>query len=345
VTVAQLQDVFKLGSDHTLRGSFEYRHDTVNTSTVTGGNVFYDVVSSGAMWEWKILPSLTATNSVRFDDLMLGRDGSIIAGSPFTNASWNRNIGRLSFNTSLVWRRDDLNTFRLTASRGVQLPDLGDLGAIVDANIGYSGAPTLGPTTVTNWQAGWDRPIAALSANLHVSFYHQVTTAIVSESGQIIASPSATFIAPANIGDSRATGLDLKVTGKLTGDWRWSLGYSPEIITDHFEPKSSIPIGVDFQHTTPVHTVNASLGWSRGNWEADGSLRYESSIYGFTSRFLTGALTKIDNYVTLDGRLGYKATDRVTLSLTGQNLTQATQRQTSGPDVERRVIGSVGVDF
>ncbi len=347
VTVAQLEDIFKLGSDSTLRGSFEYRHNAVGTATVTGGHIFYDVIAVGAMWEWKITPSLTATNSIRIDDLTLGRDGFLLSSVPFTNASWNRSIIQPSFNSSLVWRSDDLDTFQVNISRGVQLPSLVNFGGITEhlALYDYGGIPTLNPTIVTNWQGGWNRKLPALNANLKVTLYHQETSSVVSDVGQVFISPSGILISPANIGDSRATGLDVEIGGKFWSDWRWSVGYSPEIITDHFIKFQFAPLGVDFQDTTPVHIVNASLGWSHGKWEVDGYLRYQSSFYGFTSRPAGGALARIDGHVTLDGRVAYKLSDRLMLSLSGQNLTQASQRQTSGPNVERRVLGNVTVEF
>jgi iron complex outermembrane receptor protein len=351
VTVAQLQDVFKLDGDHSLRGSFEYRHNTMTTTPITGGHVFYDVVSGGAMWEWKITPDLTATNALRVDYLMLGRDGFLISGVPYTNASWDRSLMEPSFNSSLVWRSDDLDTFRLIASRGVQLPNMEDFGGIQEVTtlaglrLSLVGLPTIGPTTVTSFQADWDRTFPSLHATLHTSLYHQATTAVISETGQISFIPSGILVSPANIGDSRTTGLDMELSGKFRGDWRWSVAYTPQIVTDHFVSPSFVSLGIDYQHTTPVHTAKARLGWSHGSWEADGYLRYESSSYGLTSRFLTGALARIDGYIALDGRVAYKLTDRVTLSVSGQNLTQSSQRQTSGPDVERRIFGSLSVAF
>jgi outer membrane receptor for ferrienterochelin and colicins len=351
VTVARVQDIFKLGSDHTLRGSFEYRHNTVSTTPIAGGHIFYDVLSAGAMWEWKITPDVTATNALRVDYLKLGRDGFLISGVPYTNASWDRSLMEPSFNSSLVWRSDDLDTFRVSASRGVQLPNMENFGGIQETlnlfglRLALVGLPTIGPSSVTSFQAEWDRRIPSLNASLRVSLYHQTASAIISQTGQVSLIPSGVLVSPANIGDSRATGLDIELSGKFRDDWRWSVAYTPEIITDHFISAQIVPSGVEFQHTTPVHTVKASLGWSHGNWEADGFLRYESSSYGLTSIYLTGALAKIDGYVALDGRVAYKLTDRVTLSLSGQNLTQSSQRQTAGANVERRVVGGITVGF
>jgi outer membrane receptor for ferrienterochelin and colicins len=103
VTVLQLQDSVKVGTDHTLRGTVEYRHNTAGTTPFGGADVFYDVIAAGGMWQWQIAPSLALTNALRIDHLMLGRSGSAPLGYPFANANWDRNTTTESFNSGLVW--------------------------------------------------------------------------------------------------------------------------------------------------------------------------------------------------------------------------------------------------
>jgi len=130
--------------------------------------------------------------------------------------------------------------------------------------------------------------------------------------------------------------------------WHWGAGYSAEFIADKLDPMLTPDFDrTDFQHTTPNHTVTANLGWAAGPWEADGFLKYESAFYGQTLLPLVGtpSLTFVSGYVSIDGRIAYKLTDQVTFSLSGQNITQSSQQQTSGANVERRVIGGVAVAF
>jgi outer membrane receptor protein involved in Fe transport len=56
-------------------------------------------------------------------------------------------------------------------------------------------------------------------------------------------------------------------------------------------------------------------------------------------------LTLIPDYVAVDARVGYKLNDRLTFSLSGQNLTSSPQRQTAAPDVQRRVFGTLNLKF
>jgi outer membrane receptor for ferrienterochelin and colicins len=348
VTVVQAEDVFNLGTDHTLRLAAEYRHNTVNTSTTTGGTIFYDVVSASAMWNWRITSAISLTNSVRLDHLILGRSGTTPAGYPFTNADWNRTTDQYSYNSGLVWKVDDWNTLRLMVSRGVQLPSLANAGALIINTPYYNltGIPALKPTIVSNYELAWDRSLPELSASLRASIFHQHSAEVASGSGGMILLPSAIYGTAANLGDSDADGLELSARGLLGEEWRWSLSYRAEFVTDDFVPSAKGGASyLDFQHATPKHLVKASLGWSRGNWEADVYAGFQSAISGLQPAGFGTALVPVGAYVSVDGRVAYRLTDWATLSVSGQNLLQSPQRQTSGAAVERQVFATISVNF
>jgi outer membrane receptor protein involved in Fe transport len=80
----------------------------------------------------------------------------------------------------------------------------------------------------------------------------------------------------------------------------------------------------------------------------DGYLRYESRFHGIYGGDLidpVGSLVPIPGYVSVDGRLAYRLTDHLTLAVSGQNLFDSPQRQTSAPEVERRVFATLRIDF
>jgi outer membrane receptor for ferrienterochelin and colicins len=348
--VAQLEDVLKIGADDTLRASIEYRSDAVNTSPVGGGNISYDVLSASGMWDWKIDPSISLTNALRIDYLTLSRDGSVPLGYPFSNADWNRTITEESFNSGLVWRASDNDTVRFTIGRGVEIPNLVDFGASLanDPAGNFTGVPTVQPTIVMNYEIGWDRALPALDAHFVASAYHETTQDIASVFGGVLFENNLLYQTSGNIGNSSANGIELSIKGNFLDAWHWGAGYSAEFIADKLDPMLTPDFDrTDFQHTTPNHTVTANLGWAAGPWEADGFLKYESAFYGQTLLPLVGtpSLTFVSGYVSIDGRIAYKLTDQVTFSLSGQNITQSSQQQTSGANVERRVIGGVAVAF
>jgi iron complex outermembrane receptor protein len=352
VAVASVQDLLKLGSDHTVRLSAEYRRTSVGTTPDEGGRVAYDVVSGAAMWEWKMTPALSLTNALRLDHLNLSRSGALTTLVPFTNASWDRSLTQPSYNSGLVWQPTDVDTLRITAARGVQLPNVEDLGGFQDSiaeallPIALTGIPTLAPTIVNNYEIGWDRQLSSFDALLRISAFVQNTDGVVSNIGAESLLPTAFLVSPVTLGHSNAEGLELEVKGRFGHGWRWGLSYTPEIITDHFalSPINRLFV-VDFQHTTPTHVVDANLGWSGGRWEIDGYLRYESAFYGLEPEGMLPTLTRIDDYVSIDGRIAYGLTDWATLALSAQNLGQSTQRQTAAPPVQRRIVGSFTARF
>jgi hypothetical protein len=140
----------------------------------------------------------------------------------------------------------------------------------------------------------------------------------------------------------------MSLTGVFQENWRWGINYRYEAISDHFKP---LAMGgtkyIDFQHVTPAHVVKANLGWSRGDWEIDTFAYYQSATRGLAGlAFSAGSfLTPVQSYVSADGRIAYKLTDWATISISGQNLLESPQQQTSGPKVERRVFGTLTVRY
>jgi iron complex outermembrane receptor protein len=348
VTVAQARSLSKIGTRHTLRLSAEYRRNLLATTPVTGAEVSYDVASLGAMWELRLARNFTLTNAVRGDRLSLERRGSRPAGYGLTNDAWNRTHSTTSFNSGLVWRVTARSGFRAVVSRGVQLPNLFNLGGLVlpaGPFLYVTGDPSLEPTVVTKYELGWDRSLEVIGGSFRLSVFD-------GKNRQMIANVGGSDFAhgfastPANIGSSRQTGVEASLRGG--GDvWRWGLGYVLLDVNDNFAPFTVATSLVDFEHTTPRNTFDANAGWARGPWEIDGYLRYQSRSNGITvpsSANLAGALVPVEGHATVDARVAYKL-GKITLALSGQGLTRSEQRQTSAPQVERRLLGTVEVDF
>jgi outer membrane receptor for ferrienterochelin and colicins len=299
------------------------------------------------MWNWKIMPSLAITNALRLDRLSLGREGVQPVGSPLINANWNNHsMLEKSFNSALVWQANDVNTFRIMAARGIQVPSLIDLGGLIlpVQPFGFaSGIPSLYPTSVANYEVGWDRKLSLIEAQTRVSVFHEISHDLISSQGGSLF-PTSLISIPTNIGSSQATGLELSIKGIFFQNWRWGASYTPETIHDHFSYTLQ-QILTDYQDTMPVNVVNANLGWSRGPWEIDSYLRYESNFFSIRSNSLNGGstiLVPIKHYTSVDGRIAYKLTKEITVALSAQNI-QGVQQQTSAPNIERRVLGTVTI--
>ncbi len=159
VTSAKLQDLFKIGADHTLRIAGEYRYNTMNSVPSEDVHAGYTVYSGSGMWDWAITPSVNMTNALRFDHLQLERRGPNVNGPvpitnnipipllnamtnaglasalmttnpvtwPYTNADFNnKTIDEVSVNSGLVVKATDTDTIRLSYGRGIQMPPLVD---------------------------------------------------------------------------------------------------------------------------------------------------------------------------------------------------------------------------
>lgn len=347
VTVSEAHDIFQLGTHHTLRAAAEYRFTTETTTFFSGGNVNDHVVSASGMWGWIVNPAVSLTNAIRLDHLRFSRNGTIPLGYPLSNTDWNRSINELSYNSGVVWKPREVDSLRLTASRGVGLPSLVDSGGllIVSPTINITGSPFLKPTIVTNYEIGWDHVMDGSHLQLRGSVFHQHSRDIRAVTGGFVPAPGGPYLVPTNIGDSDANGLELGISSALLKNYRWSVAYCPEWIADHFAPfAQNGAVYVDYQHTRPVQLVKANLGWTNKRWELDGYLHYQSNSFGIQEG-TPNILIPIPSFVSLDGRVAYNLTNRVTWSVSGQNLAHATQVQTSGPAVERRVLGEMSFHF
>jgi outer membrane receptor for ferrienterochelin and colicins len=349
LAVVKIQDVFKIGTDNAFRTAVEYRSDAVDTSSTTGATISDDVLSVSGMWDWSITHSLSITSAARIDRLMLARSGLVPPGYPFTNNDWNQTSSENSFNLGLVWQIDSVDVVRALVARGVLIPNLVELGALVVQSpfLNLTGVPSLNPTDVKNYELDWDREITQLHAQFRGSVFYQETANIFDVSGGFIPTAGAPYATPTNIGTSYAHGFTAGLKGSVY-DWRWGLSYRFEKIGDRFLPEAQDgTLFVDYEHTTPKHLINLNVGWALGNWEIDGFARYQSAREGLLP--VVGGngtmLVPLSAYVAVDGRVAYQLNKVWTFAASGQNIAHAQQRQTAGPGVERQLIGSVTFNF
>jgi outer membrane receptor for ferrienterochelin and colicins len=350
LAVFKIQDVFKVGTDHALRAAIEYRSDAVDTSSTTGATISNDVLSASGMWNWNITPAISLTSAARIDRLTLGRTGSIPSGYPFTNNDWNRISDEISYNLGMVWQLDSLDTIRAMVGRGVLVPNLVELGALLIQTpfLNLTGIPSLNATDVKNYEMDWDRSIPLFNAQFRGSVFYQVTDDISDVSGAFISTPSGLYSVPTSVGNSYAHGFTIGLKGVLADVWRWGLNYRFEEIADRLSAFAENGRQfVDYQHTSPKHLLNGNLGWARANWEIDAFLRYQSSTEALLpiAGVAGTTLIPLHGYASVDGRIAYQWNKRWTFAASGQNLFRPQQQQTAGPAVERQLMGSATFTF
>jgi len=352
VYIVQASDLVKLGTENTVRLNLEYRYNAITSGTsqnndagTFGGLFDYYVISGGAMWNWDILPSLSLTNAVRIDSMKLHKSGDLTSG--FTLEDYDsQTITTMSYNSGLVYKYSDNDTFRITAARGIQAP------SPVESAFATSGNPNITPTTVGNYALGYDRQLSSITSVMRTDVFYQTQKDILANSfglTPIITPDGMLHDVSENIGSSTEKGASIELRGHSISGWRWNASYSfasidQTLITNKGpHPTNSF----DFAQGTPQHTVVAGLGYSIGKWEFDGQGLWESKWVDYKGTFTTLYVTPVwsrDN-LTTTVRIGYKVTDHLTISGTADQLNQSSMINSSAIPIERRFFAKVAFTY
>ena len=87
-------------------------------------------------------------------------------------------------------------------------------------------------------------------------------------------------------------------------------------------------------------------GYSWEKFELDAEARWQSHFTDYGSTADNGVQPiPISNYLTMNARIGYRVTDKITVALVGEQLTQAQILEAAGTPVQRRITATVIVGF
>jgi outer membrane receptor for ferrienterochelin and colicins len=357
VTVVQASDLVKLGADQTVRLGLEYRNDEATAPGFAQGSVGYDVYAASLMWNWQIAPNLSLTNAVRVDDLRLHYSGTLAAGTGFTQADYDHaGFAVPTFNSGIVFNVTPQDTLRLTVARGVQLPSLVDFGLQIPFGTFGSeviaGNPDLHPSTVDNIEVDYDRDLPAIVSSFRAAIFAQRNLDLISQPFAVppVIEPSGVpALLAGNVGSSDAAGVELGLKGHSQSGLRWQLNYAFAYTTNDtvLNKAGLLTSTIDYAHSVPRHVVTAGIGYTRDRLEMDLLGRWQSSYLDFQD--LAGSVQlqpiEVQNYVTLNARVGYRLTDHLTAAVTAQQFNQSRIMQAAGPQVEREIIASVTVRY
>jgi outer membrane receptor for ferrienterochelin and colicins len=360
VYVVQASDLMKLGTDNTVRLGLEYRNNAATAPGFLQGTIGYDDYAASAMWNWQILPSLSLTTALRTDTLSLRYSGTPATGPGFPGFSVSdydhAGFTAVSFNTGLVDEVTPLDTLRLMAARGVQLPSLVDFGQ--QASFGTLGAavvtgnPNVQPSIVHNIEMDYDRGVPAWDSTVRTALFVQRSDNIIS---QPLSSPvqfdqfGVPLLLTSNVGSSSAAGAEIGINGHSASGWRWNASYSFVATSDHttLNQGPAPTSAIDYARSVPQHVLIGGIGYTWEKLELDAQVRWQSSYqdYRSTGDGFTLQPFTVDNYVTMNGRIGYQVTDHVTVALAAQQFNTSRLYQTAAPPVERRIIASLTVRY
>ncbi len=349
LVVSQLNDQFKLGSDHTFRLGLEYRYKTFKDdgAQLVPVSPYLDEENYAAsgMWLWQATDRLSWTNAVRVDVQQMDETGALWAYAIVPRDAYGHTNTQFSANSDLVYRATDLDSFRIGYGRGVQMPSLIDSGNIIVQNFGpvtgdYEGNPQLKPTIVEDYSFDYTRKVPELLSKLKFSTYY--------EFNRDIASPYVTLYYPTingttyqygqtiNVGDSSGYGGSIQLKGSHPDGYRWDASYSFQRITD----SPGVLLNNDYQGSAPQHHVRLSLGYTTGPWEIDGFGQYLSKTDMLRSPDGGQTFPQYEtvDYITISGRVGYKINENFTAALSGTNLNRGVTDSSAYPGVERQVF-------
>jgi outer membrane receptor for ferrienterochelin and colicins len=352
--VSHLEDQFRPSPDHTFRVALEYRHKDVEIGTSPliafpqSPALDYNVYTTSGTWLWQLNDKLSWTNAARFDYETIQQTGMPHPFSLITASDDSHALNAFSANSGFAYRMTDLDTFRLIYGRGVLLPGVLENGfsntqlspsrQVID----IEGNPNVKPTIVSNYEINYDRALPQIfSTAKFAGFYesNRDVRAPFQVLGQRLLANGTTVLLEEdiNVGSSHGFGGELQLAGKHPNGMRWDTSYS--YARAHDDPGVTNSGG--FAGSTPAHHFRLLVGYTTGSWEFDGDGQL------LTSRTLarTNVRTTTPGYTTLSGRIGYKLTDKMTVALTGTNLTQTNTLESAFPKIERQVFVTLTTRF
>ena len=352
VTVVQASDLLKLGRDHTLRIAAEYRDNSATSQQAFSGRLDYHIVAGSLMWDWQILPNLSLTNAVRVDDLSLSHQGAQF-NIPTLGGIYNdADIIEPSFNSGAVLKLTDYDTIRLTAARAIQLPSLVDFGySLNGGGVIVAGNSGLQPSEVQNYELDYDRRLPLLGSVLRIAAFAQRTDSSIGSpfgSGVALLPDGQPLLRAQNFGDSSELGGEIGLKGSSASGLRWALSYALAAVHDDTPDARLLPAAsVNYQRQTPTHSVILAGGYSWRQLDIDVQARWQSHYQDFTLNQATemNQPVTVANYVTINARVGYRITRRITLSLLAEQLNQQNIMESAGLQVDRRFIGGIEAKF
>jgi outer membrane receptor for ferrienterochelin and colicins len=348
--VAKISDLVKLNAANTVRLGVEFRNNRASGSANVGGSIAYNVYSVDAMWDWQIAPSLDLTNAVRLDHLVLSYGEALLPIPGRTLAAYNNfTITQPSFNSGLVIKMSDLDTVRLTAARGLQVPSLQDFATSVNiGGIYLLGSPTLVPTSVWNTEVAYDRGLPSIGAGLDTAVFLQRNTNLLASFGDTPFVPVGGGIigsTAANVGSSNEVGTEIGLSGTTGGGFRWNASYSFALISDDISSEYPPSPTTRYDNGTPQHSVVLGAGYSHGRWELDAQGKWQSRYTDYTRGAEGYQPVYMTDYVSYNARVAYQITENLTAAVVGEQYDVSAIFKPTGSLVEHIGIASLTAHF
>jgi iron complex outermembrane receptor protein len=143
--------------------------------------------------------------------------------------------------------------------------------------------------------------------------------------------------------------VELGIRGHSPSGWRWNASYALAETTDHtsLNRNGLVTSTALYARSVPGHVIIVGLGYTIDQWEADLMARWQSSFMDVRGGASLGPLqlVTVNNYLTVNARIGFRVTDNLTLAAVAQQLNEPRLITTGAAPMERRLIASATVRF
>lgn len=280
----EAQQQLNLGKSHSLVYGASYRHASLRAFITGGQRQSQDVRTFYLQDEYRITPRTRLVAGMRLDDNSLFTTNITPRVSLMHRTARNQGL-RLSYGTAFR------NPTLVDAFYSQTYPIAPGFNGTI------SGNPNLSPERVESLEAGYRFDLREGHVALNL-FHNQVKNVIAFIPTQFAPSPpfpfgTPTLIQAQNVGDARATGLELEADLRLNKNLRGIFNYAYQNVAD------SMGNVVNF---SPRHKINIGLHARMSKtWEAFLGAHYVDAVQ-FNS---FGTVFSIGSYTRVDARLGY----------------------------------------
>jgi len=336
-TDGRLNDLVKLSPDDSLRAEFEARNETVHTGA-TAAPLASLVLAGSLMWDHKFTDSLSMVNAVRY----LVTDVSQNA-PPAGGATYDQTSRGVADDSSLIWRIGNDDTLRGSFARGIALPsqlNVAQLGLTAATAHGQSlaGSPELASWTNTEERVTYDHQFRDWGAQGRISLFREQSDGLISllpfqllaasQPGCVVPLlrrlvPCQALIATTALSGS-APGMELEVEHKASTGFSWAANYTLESLRPH-GTANTLALMPELSGHETVQKANLRIGYGWGAWSADLDALYTSAVPVLLLDTLSAARPRValernQPALTLAPRLGWQATDLITIEASAENL-------------------------
>lgn len=351
LTVAQISDLVQLNADHTVKITGEYRKSEMGRWPVAGGRISADIFAGSLMWDWKVAETVSLTNAVRIDNFALDYKGAV--PTPRLLSEFDSKLTKASFNSGVVYKPTPEDTLRFTYGLANQLPAMFELGGFYGGPASV-GNPDLKPSSISNFELGYDHALPAINGSFGITAYRQKTKDVKATTGGtadrilVNGTLTQTFI---NAGESSSWGMEADIRGAMAGGFTYGASYTWIDIDDNLTiNKGPLPTRpVYYEKATPKHKLQGNVGWTSGAFSADLGMTWQSGRYqlrpgtGAQAGFLIP--TKIDSYVSGTASVAYTFSTGTEVRATATDFLRASTQATSVLETERRFYLSLSQSF